>query len=240
MAQYIYGRNTVLSALKQGKVRSLFLTHRFSFEPILKEAKQAKVPTTYVSEEELQKMVNGTHQGVVAEIISYSYASLEELLQRTKKKKMPFLLLLDGIEDPHNLGAILRSADAFGVDGIIVKKHGQVPLNATVAKVSTGAIDFVPVAQVTNLTTAIETLKKHGFWVVASDGSAKMDYRDVDYCCSIALVVGSEGFGISRLVLEHADFVTKIDMVGHVNSLNASVATAIYLSEVHYQRISSK
>ena len=144
--------------------------------------------------------------------------------------------MLDGINDPHNLGAILRSADAFGADGVIVKKHGQAPLNATVAKVSTGAIDFVPVCQVTNLTQTINELKKNGYWVVSSDGSAKMDLNDIDYKFPTVLVVGSEGEGISRLILENSDYITKINMVGHVNSLNASVACAIYLSTIHYKR----
>ena len=144
--------------------------------------------------------------------------------------------MLDGISDPHNLGAILRSADAFGADGIIVKKHGQAPLNATVAKVSTGAIDFVPVCQVTNLTQAIKELKDEGFWIVSSDGKANLDLNQLDYKFPTVLIVGSEGEGVSRLVLQNSDYITKINMVGHVNSLNASVACAIYLSTIHYKR----
>jgi 23S rRNA (guanosine2251-2'-O)-methyltransferase len=141
-------------------------------------------------------------------------------------------LILDGIEDPQNFGAILRSVDAFGVDGVIIKKRNEVPLNATVAKVSTGAINWVKVAMVSNLSQAIQTLKDHGYWIVASDGSGKQDYDTVDYKSPIGLVVGSEGFGIAPLVLKNSDFIVKIPMTGHVNSLNASVASAILISEI--------
>ena len=144
--------------------------------------------------------------------------------------------MLDGIEDPHNLGAILRSADAFGVDGVIIKSRGGVGLNGTVAKVSTGAISYVKVAEVNNLTKAALKLKDAGYWIVESDGSASLSYDEVDYHCPICLVVGSEGFGISRLLLSKADFVVKIPMKGHVNSLNASVATGILLSLISLKR----
>jgi 23S rRNA (guanosine2251-2'-O)-methyltransferase len=135
-----------------------------------------------------------------------------------------------------NLGAILRSADAFGVDGVVLKSHDEVQLNGTVAKVSTGAIDYVKVAVVSNLSQAMEKLKAQGYWIVSSDGSAQQSYDEVDYACPIGLVVGSEGFGISPLLLKRSDFVVKIPMFGHVNSLNASVATAIFLSEIALKR----
>ena len=162
----------------------------------------------------------------------YEDVPLEEILRDIKGKENPLLLMLDGIEDPHNLGAILRSCDAFGVDGVILKKKGEVGLNSTVARVSTGAINYVKVSYVSNLTNAIERLKKEGFWIVSSDGEAKMEASEVDYRGPIVLVVGSEGFGISRLVLEHSDFIVKIPMRGHVNSLNASVSAGILLSLV--------
>ena len=161
---------------------------------------------------------------------------MEEIIASSKSSTYPLLLMLDGIEDPHNIGAILRSADAFGVDGIIIKNRNEAPLNATVAKVSTGAISYVKVATVTNLTKAILKLQENGFWVVSADGSGKSNIDEIDYKCPICLVVGSEGFGISRLVLSKSDFVAKIDMVGHVNSLNASVATGILLSHIFYSR----
>jgi 23S rRNA (guanosine2251-2'-O)-methyltransferase len=134
------------------------------------------------------------------------------------------------------LGAILRSADAFGADGVVLKSHDGVQLNATVAKVSTGAIDYVKVAVVTNLSQAIETMKEQGYWIVASDGSATQSYSAVDYASPIALIIGSEGFGISPLLLKRSDFIVKIPMFGHVNSLNASVATGILLAEISRSR----
>lgn len=234
--QYIYGRNTVLSALKQKKVKQIFLNNDFKFNPILEEIKKQQVEVKNVSTKELNELVDGAHQGVVAQIVTYNYSSLEEIMIRAKKKEHPLILILDEINDPHNLGAILRSCDAFGVDGIIMKKNNQVPLNATVAKVSTGAIDYVPVAQVTNLNTAIETMKKNGYWIVATDGSAKQEYHQVDYKMPIGLVIGSEGKGISRLVLKNSDFIIKINMFGHVNSLNASVACAIVLAQISHNR----
>jgi len=162
--------------------------------------------------------------------------SLRELITMGKSKENPLLVMLDGIEDPVNLGAILRSCDAFGVDGVIIRNTGNVTLNSTVAKVSTGAVAYVPVCGVPNLSQAISELKDSGYWVVSSDGSAKQDYDEVDYRGPIVLVVGSEGFGISRLVLQRSDFIVKIPMVGHVNSLNASVATGVLLSHIHLAR----
>ena len=237
MAQFIYGRNTVSSALKESKVKKLFLQSNFSDSKLLSLVKSTNIKVEYKSSNELTKLTNGgNHQGIIAEIADYSYIGLNELIKKSKKKEYPLIVMLDGISDPHNLGAILRSADAFGADGIIVKKHGQAPLNATVAKVSTGAIDFVPVCQVTNLTQAIKELKDEGFWIVSSDGKANLDLNQLDYKFPTVLIVGSEGEGVSRLVLQNSDYITKINMVGHVNSLNASVACAIYLSTIHYKR----
>lgn len=240
MAQYIYGRNTVLSALKENKVKAIYIADGFSLFSILDEIKKQNITAKTSSKQDLNRMAqNGNHQGVVAEIEDYKYASLEEIIKKAKKSQYPLIVILDGVKDPQNLGAILRSCDAFGANGIILKKNGQVGVNSTVAKVSTGAIDFVPVAMVTNLVQAIKTLKNNGYWIVGSDGSAKQDYREIDYKCPIALVVGSEGEGISRLVLENCDFISKITMVGHVNSLNASVATAVYLAQIFNNRFPS-
>ncbi len=236
MAQLIYGRNAVLSALKEGKVEKLILSNSFRHEEIEKELSNRKQSFEIKSNEELSKLVDGAHQGIVAQIKDYQYSSLEEIIHKCKGKQYPLVLILDGINDPHNLGAIIRSSDAFGVDGIIIKKHGQVSLNATVAKVSTGAINFVPVAQVVNLNAAIATLKDFGFWIVASDGEAKQDYREIDYKMPTVLVIGSEGEGVSKLVIKNSDFLIKIPMYGHVNSLNASVATAVLLAQINNNR----
>lgn len=241
MAQFIYGRNTVLSALKENKVKTIYITDNFNFKPINELISNSNsFGIKFVSKNDLDKLSQyGNHQGVVAEVEEYQYCSLNDLVAKANESKYPLLIILDGVKDPHNLGAILRCADAYGANGIIIKKNGQVQVNSTVAKVSTGAIDYVPICQVTNLVQTITTLKKHGYWIVASDGSAKEDYRKVDYRSPIALVIGSEGEGISRLVLQNSDFITKIPMVGHVNSLNASVATAVYLAQIFNNRFPS-
>lgn len=164
MGQYIYGRNTIRSALKNDKIAKIFIQSNSQDFSIVKECQKKDVPIQFVSSHELDEMVHGVHQGVVAIVKQdYAFVSLDELLHKTKKHEHPLLLMLDGINDPHNLGAILRSADSFGADGIIVGKHNQVGLTATVAKVSTGAIDYVPVAQVGNLNQAIRQLKKKDF-----------------------------------------------------------------------------
>ena len=142
------------------------------------------------------------------------------------------IVILDGINDPHNLGAILRCCDVFNVSGVLIPKHNQVPLTATVAKTSAGAINYVPVALVGNLNQTIEKLKEEGFWIVSTDGSATIDYQSLKYDFNVALVIGSEGQGVSRLVLKNSDYVVKIPQYGHVNSLNASVATGILLAKI--------
>ena len=233
----IYGINSVRESLLSGNVSALYALERMKSHELVGLANKKGVSIEYVDAGTLNGLAgNDHHQGFVAKVKTYETYSLEELLKSVEGKKEPLFLILDGIEDPHNLGAILRSCDAFGVDGVIMKKQGQVPLNATVARVSTGAINYVKVAVVANLTQAAETLKKNGFWIVSSDGAATQEYDEVDYKCPIALVVGSEGFGISRLLLEHSDFVIKIPMVGHVNSLNASVSAAILISEISRAR----
>lgn len=232
----IYGRNPVRSALGAGHVKTLYVAQHLSHDPMLDLAKRSSVTVRVVDERQLDQLSeHGVHQGFAALVSSYSSWTLEAVLAQAKKP-YPLILVLDGIEDPHNLGAILRSADAFGVDGVILKSHDGVLLNPTVAKVSTGAIDYVKVAVVTNLSQAIETMKKQGYWVVASDGSATQSYSQIDYASPIALIIGSEGFGISPLLLKRSDFVVKIPMFGHVNSLNASVATGILLSEITRSR----
>ncbi len=237
MGKYIYGRNTVKSALQKGRISRIFLQSSFHDQSIIELCKKSQVPMSVVDSKELDNMVRGVHQGIVGEMIKdYEYVSLDDLIVQSKSSEYPLLIILDSINDPHNLGAIMRSADAFGAQGIIVSKHNQVGLTSTVAKVSTGAIDYVPVAQVGNLNLTLKILKKEGFWIVSSDGMATQDYREIDYKCPIALVVGSEGKGVSKLVLDNSDFIIKIPMVGHVNSLNASVATAVLLAEIFQNR----
>lgn len=230
----IFGRNPIKEALRANRVISIFMTNSFSHKEILDLINEKAVKTTFVSVKELDEKCQGVHQGIAAIIKPYNYVSVEEIIQKESKipGKSPVILLLDGINDPHNLGAILRSADIFGVSGIIIPKHNQVMLNATVAKTSAGAINFVPVALANNLNQTIALLKKKGFWVVSSDGSGKTNYQDLTYDFPTALVIGSEGEGISPLVLKNSDYIVKIPMFGQVNSLNASVAAGILLSQI--------
>ena len=236
VANLIYGRNPLMSFIDSGKVKKLYLQQGFSDKKILSAIEKAHLMPIYVDAQTLNSLARGgAHQGVVAEIKPFEYSSLKEIISFSKTKKNPLILILDEINDPHNFGAIIRSADAFSVDGIIIKSRGQVAVNMTVSKVSTGAINYVKIAQVNNLVNAIKELKDNGYWVYAADGLGKDDYNSLKYDGPIALVMGSEGFGISNLVLRNSDFVIKIPMTGHVNSLNVSVATGILLSRIRNQ-----
>ncbi|WP_249029181.1 23S rRNA (guanosine(2251)-2'-O)-methyltransferase RlmB [Tannockella kyphosi] len=237
MEQYIYGRNTVMEALKGDKgIHKVCLLQKDS--GIIELARKKNIPVEMVDKQFcFQAVGKVVHQGILACIEEYKYFEVEEILKDIPAGKQPTLLILDGLQDPHNLGAILRSADAIGVDGVIIGKHRSVKLNGTVAKVSTGAIDHVKVASVTNLTKTLESLKEKGYWVVGCDLSDKaQDYRQVDYNMPVALVMGSEGEGISRLVSKTCDLHVIIPMTGHVTSLNVSVATAVLLYQVHQSR----
>ncbi|MDD6302859.1 MAG: 23S rRNA (guanosine(2251)-2'-O)-methyltransferase RlmB [Bacillales bacterium] len=238
MKNYIYGKNTLANALERNTtIKQVFLIGNFQDARISKLLKEKRIKTKIVSSGELNSLVgNVNHQGIIAEIEEYTYLSLKQLINKLNNKENPCIVVLDSLEDPHNLGAILRSVDAFGADGVIIGANRSVKLNGTVAKVSTGAIEFVDVAMVTNLNQAIKELKENGYWVVASDGSANLDYREVDYNMKTVLIIGSEGFGISPLLLKNSDFIVKIPMVGHVNSLNASVACALLLAQVYNKR----
>lgn len=233
MRNLIYGKNPLLSFIASGDIKEVYLQNNFSDKRILDLIKKENLPITYLSLNELNKLSgNGNHQGVVALVKPFQYSSLKEIISSSKEKTQPLVVILDEINDPHNLGAIIRSCDAFDVDGLIIKSHNQVPVNMTVVKVSTGATKFVKIAMVNNLVNAIKELKDNGFWVYASDGKATLDYSKQNYDGKVALVMGSEGDGISPLVLRNSDFIIKIPMMGHVNSLNVSVATAILLSRV--------
>lgn len=229
----IYGRNPILSFVLDGNVEKVYLQKGFSDEKILTALKSHGLTPIFIDIKELNQMTNnGNHQGVAAKIKPFKYSSLDEIIKASKGKTQPLILILDEINDPHNFGAIIRSADAFSVDGIIIKSRNQVDVNMTVSKVATGATNYVKIAMVNNISSAIKTLKDNGFWIYAADGSGKDDYQKVNYSGSVALVMGSEGFGISKLVLDNSDFVIKIPMTGHVNSLNVSVATGILLSRI--------
>ena len=236
MAQYLYGKNSVLNAIEAKKVIEVFLKENFKDENVFKILKENKIFYSFKRKEEIDFLSNNQkNQGIIAKINDYKSINLDELIDKNKGNKSSILIVLDNLEDPHNLGAILRIADVFNVDGIIYKKNNQVGLTPTVAKVSTGAINFVDCVEVTNLNQTISKLKEYGYWVYASDMNAKHNYFDIKYPSKTVLIVGSEGFGISRLVKENSDELIKIPMSGHVDSLNASNACAIIVSEVYRQ-----
>lgn len=237
----IEGRNAVIEAFRAGKtIDRLFVLDGCQDGPIktiLREAKKGDTIITFVKKERLDQMSDSQkHQGVIAYAAAYEYAEVEDILQAAKDKgEAPFVLILDGIEDPHNLGAMIRTANQAGVHGIIIPKRRAVGLTGTVAKVSAGAINYVPVAKVTNLVATMEELKDKGLWFVCADMSGEVMYRQ-DLTGPIGLVIGGEGEGVSRLVKEKCDFITKIPMEGDIDSLNASVAMGVLSFEILRQR----
>ena len=234
----IYGKNPVIEAINAKKALKVFLVHNFNDQKVINLIRDNKLPVVNISPNEMEKMCDGgVHQGLAAELKPYQTVSLEEIIIKASKKNKKIIVMLDNINDPHNLGAILRSADVFEAAGIVLPKHNSVSLNATVAKTSAGAINYVPVAVVNNLNQAIKTLKEEGYWVVSTDGSATIDYSSIKYDFPVVVVIGSEGKGVSPLVLKNSDYVVKIPQFGHVNSLNASVAAGILLAEVHKTNI---
>lgn len=237
----IEGRNAVLEAFRAGKtIDRLFLLDGCQDGPIksiLREAKKTDTIIHFVKKERLDQMSEtGKHQGVMAYVAAYEYAKVEDMLKIAEEKgEPPFLILLDNIEDPHNLGAIIRTANQAGAHGVIIPKRRAVGLTATVAKASAGALNYTPVAKVTNLGNTIEELKEKGLWFVCADLDGTVMY-DLDLKGPIGLVIGSEGEGVGRLVKEKCDFVAKIPMKGDIDSLNASVAAGILAYEIVRQR----
>ncbi len=234
MKNYVYGINTSRNALMHNQtIKNIYLLNGFKNPQIFKLIKEKNFNYTYLNSKQMDDLVGkNNHQGVIVEINDYKYYELDDLLKELENVTYPCIAILDGIEDPHNFGAILRSGDAFGIDGYIIASNRQVGLTNTVAHVSTGAIEYSKVCKVTNLNQAINKLKENGYWIVASDGNAKINYRDIDYKMKTGIIIGSEGKGIGPLLLKNSDYVTKIDMVGHVNSLNASVAAALYFNAI--------
>ena len=237
----VAGRNAVMEALKGSRSVNKLMIANGSTEGSIKEiiavAKDKGVNIQYWDRSKLDSIARGIrHQGVLAQVAPVQYAELEDILQVAKdRNEPPFIVLLDELEDPHNLGAILRTADAAGVHGVLIPKHRSCPLSATVAKTSAGAVEHVPVARVGNLVQTIKKLKREGLWVAAADMDGK-DYYDTDLTGPLLLIIGSEGQGVGRLVKEQCDFVVRIPMVGKINSLNASVAGSILMYEAMKQR----
>ena len=241
----IEGRNAVLEAFRSGKtIDKLFVLDGCQDGPvrsILREAKKHDAIVNYVAKERLEQLSEtGKHQGVIAISAAYEYAEVEDILKNAEEKgEPPFIFILDGIEDPHNLGAIIRTANLAGAHGIIIPKRRAVGLTPTVARTSAGAINYTPVAKVTNLTNTIRDLKERGMWFVCADMDGTSMY-DLNLTGPIGLVIGNEGEGVSKLVRENCDFVASIPMNGDIDSLNASVATGVLAYEIVRQRIQAK
>ena len=233
----IYGKNPVIEAIRAKKALKVFIVNNFNDQKILSLIKDNHLAVSSISPNEMDRMCDGVHQGIAAELKPYQTVSLEEIIYKAKSKEKKIIVMLDNISDPHNLGAIIRSADVFEASGIILPKHNSVSLSATVAKTSAGAINYVPVAVVNNLNQAIKALKEEGYWIVSTDGSAEISYSSIKYDFPVVVVIGSEGKGVSPLVLKNSDYIVKIPQFGHVNSLNASVAAGILLAEVHKSNI---
>ncbi|MCQ2511492.1 MAG: 23S rRNA (guanosine(2251)-2'-O)-methyltransferase RlmB [Lachnospiraceae bacterium] len=235
------GRNAVLEALRSGRsVDKLYVQSGLQDGPIqtiIREAKKHDTIIKYLPKERLNQMSDtGNHQGVVADVASFEYSSVEDILQKARDKgEAPFIILLDGIEDPHNLGAIIRTANLAGAHGVIISKHRAAGLTSTVARSSAGALNYTPVAKVTNMGKTLDDLKKEGLWFVCADMGGTRMY-DLDLKGPIGLVIGNEGDGVSRLVKEKCDFIASIPMKGDIDSLNASVATGVLAFEIVRQR----
>lgn len=225
----VYGRNVAKEILKKDKkVLKIILQEGFDDKEINSLIEKGNFRVEIKQKRDIDRLAEGVHQGIILYIPDYKYKTLNEVLETEPQ----FLVLLDHLEDPHNLGAIIRTSEAAGVDAIVMPKDRQVMINSTVMKTSVGTLDNMDIVAVTNLVQTIEELKKNGYWVVGTALENSVDYRDIDYSGKIALVIGNEGSGISRLVAKSCDFIAKIPMYGTTNSLNASVAAGIMIYEV--------
>ncbi len=242
----LVGRNAVTEALKSGRgINKLWIAsgdREGSVAEIAALAKERGIVVQYVERAKIEALAGGhRHQGVLAYVAPVPYAELEDILKAAEAKgEAPFLVLLDELEDPHNLGALLRTADTTGVHGILIPKRRSVSLNATVAKTSAGAVEYVPVARIGNIAQTLKKLKEKGFWVAGADMDGEKAYYEADLTGPLVLVVGSEGKGMSRLTKEACDFIVRMPMVGRINSLNASVAGSILMYESMRQRLQKK
>jgi 23S rRNA (guanosine2251-2'-O)-methyltransferase len=240
--EFIVGKNPVIEALRAGHtINKIWIaegSQKGQMTKVIQLAKEQGVLVQNAPKKKLEQLVDSSnHQGVVASIAAYEYAELDDLFAlANKRNEEPFFLILDEVEDPHNLGSIMRTADAVGAHGIIIPKRRAVGLTQTVAKASTGAIEYIPVVRVTNIARTMDDLKKRGLWFAGTDAKGSEDYRQASFDMPIGLVIGSEGKGISRLIKEKCDFLIHIPMVGQVTSLNASVAASLLMYEVHRKR----
>ncbi|RLQ91781.1 23S rRNA (guanosine(2251)-2'-O)-methyltransferase RlmB [Falsibacillus albus] len=239
--EYISGKNPVIEALKSDRdINKIWIaegSQKGQMQQIISLAKETRVFVQFVPKKKIDQMVEGNHQGVVAQVAAYDYADIDDLFKNAESKgEPPFFIILDELEDPHNLGSIMRTADAIGAHGIVIPKRRAVGLTGAVAKASTGAIEYIPVARVTNLARTIDEMKDRGIWVFGTDAKGSEDYRKMDGSIPLALVIGSEGKGMGRLIREKCDFLIHLPMVGKVTSLNASVAASLLMYEVYRKR----
>lgn len=240
MSDRIEGRNPVLEAIKAGReIEKILVSGREgSIRKIVAIAREKSIPVQEAHKAKLDELSEtGAHQGIIALVPTHSYATVEDILQRARDKgEPPFIVILDEITDPHNLGSVLRTANGAGAHGVIIPKRNSVGLTSVVAKTSAGAVEYTPVARVSNLASTIDKLKAEGVWFYATHQDGEQSYSEVDYSGGVGLVIGSEGKGISRLIMEKCDFLVRIPMLGEINSLNASVAAGILLYEVVRQK----
>lgn len=228
---YVFGKNVANEFLNSDKkVLRAYLSLNFKEQYYIDLLNKRNIKIKYIDKRDMDRLVSGLHQGIVLEVEDFNYCDIDVML-----KENSLVVILDHIEDPHNFGAIIRTCEAAGVDGIIIPKDRSVDVNSTVVKVSTGAIERVNICQVTNLNNTIKYLKDNGFWIVGTDMNGT-DYREIDYNGKIGIVIGNEGHGMSRLVKESCDFIASIPMKGTVNSLNASVATGIVVFHASLSR----
>ena len=233
---YIYGKNVAKEKLSTNdKITKAYISKKFKDQNIINLLKEKNLKINFVDELQLNKKVEGNHQGIILEVDEVETLSLKEYLELTKDKKNPLLVMLDHLEDPHNFGAIIRTCEALGIDGIIIPNDRSVGINGTVVKTSVGSIVNVNIIRVPNLANTIEKLKDNGYWFVGTDMKGT-EYTKIDYNMPTCLVIGNEGHGMSNIVKNNCDFIATIPMTGKVNSLNASVSCAIILSEIVNQR----
>ncbi|MGX7059929.1 23S rRNA (guanosine(2251)-2'-O)-methyltransferase RlmB [Vagococcus humatus] len=240
LIEVVYGRHAAIEAIQKRRGNKLFLLQELEAKKAeeLKElAQENQIPVKWVPRQKLDQLTDGAvHQGIVLTVTPYEYLTVTDLIQESlAKTEAPVLLILDSIEDPHNFGSMLRTADATGIDGVIIPKHRSVGVTSTVTKTSTGAVEYIPIARTTNLTQAVEQLKEAGFWIFGTD-MAGTDYREWNVAGPIALIIGNEGKGVSPKLKKQVDEMITIPMTGHVQSLNAGVAAGLLMYEVYRKR----
>ena len=239
--EIIAGKNPVLEALRSTRdINKIWIAEgvkKSGINELLHLAKERGIIVQFVPKKKIDQLSSENHQGIVASVAAYNYAELDDLFKLAEARgEDPFFIILDELEDPHNLGSIMRTADAVGAHGIIIPKRRSVSLTAVVAKASTGAIEYIPTVRVNNLSQTVEELKERGVWIAGTDAKGSIDYRQMDATIPLAIIIGSEGRGMSRILKEKCDLLYNLPMIGHVTSLNASVAASLLMYEVFRKR----